>query len=217
MAFEPAEALRDKEPRRVLFARRDGEDVGYVGLRREHKWERRPPLGHRHGRHLLRHSCRTARPGAPGRRHRPDGHDQARGASPSTTRCSAGSAARGPPATSRPGTAPGSASSTSARPGRCASYEDDCDVVVEVEDRYAPWNAGRWRLTASGGSGTAARTSDAAEVTLDVAVLGCGLPGTRHRRAAAGGARAGAPRRAPTPSWRGRCGPLVEPEPSIGF
>lgn len=45
MTLEPPEALRDKERRRILFARRDGVDVGYVGLRREHKWDRARPSG----------------------------------------------------------------------------------------------------------------------------------------------------------------------------
>jgi GNAT superfamily N-acetyltransferase len=39
------EELRDKEPWRVLFARRDGVDVGFAMFRREHKWERARPAG----------------------------------------------------------------------------------------------------------------------------------------------------------------------------
>lgn len=51
------------------------------------------------------------------------------------------------------------------------SYDADCDVVVELTDRFAPWNAGRWRLAASGGSGTAARTDAPADVTVSVHAL----------------------------------------------
>lgn len=39
------EELRDKEPWRVLFARRDGVDVGFAMFRRTHKWERERPAG----------------------------------------------------------------------------------------------------------------------------------------------------------------------------
>jgi hypothetical protein len=39
------EHLRDKEPWRVLFARRDGVDVGFALFRRTHKWERARPAG----------------------------------------------------------------------------------------------------------------------------------------------------------------------------
>ncbi len=39
------EELRDKESWRVLFARRDGVDVGFAMFRRTHKWERARPAG----------------------------------------------------------------------------------------------------------------------------------------------------------------------------
>ena len=45
LALEPPRQLRDKERRRVLFARRDGEDIGFTGLRREHKWDDARPSG----------------------------------------------------------------------------------------------------------------------------------------------------------------------------
>ena len=37
-------------------------------------------------------------------------------------------------------------------------YAEDCDVVVEVTDASAPWQAGRWRLKVSGGSMNVDRT-----------------------------------------------------------
>lgn len=56
-------------------------------------------------------------------------------------------------------------------------YEDDCDVVVEVADEPAPWNAGRWRIRVKDGVGEATRTDDEAEVSLPVAALGAAYLG----------------------------------------
>ncbi len=42
---ETAADLRGKEPMRILFARRGGEDVGLAAFRREHKWEKSRPGG----------------------------------------------------------------------------------------------------------------------------------------------------------------------------
>ena len=69
---------------------------------------------------------------------------------------------------------------------------------------------------ASAGSGSASRTDDAADVTLDVAVLGAGFLG----HPIGGLLRAGlvqstAPVR--TTSWPARCAPLVAPGAPIGF
>jgi hypothetical protein len=52
------------------------------------------------------------------------------------------------------------------------SYADDCDVVVEMADPAAPWQAGRWRIVASGGEGSATRTDAEADLEVPVAVLG---------------------------------------------
>jgi predicted acetyltransferase len=46
-------------------------------------------------------------------------------------------------------------------------YALDGDVVLEVEDSFCPWNAGRWRI---GGAGVEATEADA-ELRLDVADL----------------------------------------------
>ncbi|MEU3773344.1 GNAT family N-acetyltransferase [Streptomyces sp. NPDC032472] len=54
-------------------------------------------------------------------------------------------------------------------------YGAAVDVVLEVEDGFCPWNAGRWRLTAAGGAGggvRCVRTGDAAELALSVRELG---------------------------------------------
>jgi GNAT superfamily N-acetyltransferase len=56
-------------------------------------------------------------------------------------------------------------------------YEADCDVVVEVADTSAPWNAGRWRIRVKDGTGEATRTDDDAEVSLPVTALGAAYLG----------------------------------------
>lgn len=215
MAFEPPEALRDKEARRVIFARRDGADVGYVGLRREHKWERARPSG------TVTVGAFCGLPAARLALARRVVDLDLMG----TTKLESIGAddpllawLGGPRDTGDlqmwDSTWIRLVDLGAAWPLR--SYEGDCDVVVEVEDRHAPWNAGRWRLGASGGSGTAVRTTDTAEVTLDVAVLGAGFLGhgiggllraglVREHRPGAYAELARAMRT------------LVAPEPSIGF
>ncbi|WP_067179089.1 GNAT family N-acetyltransferase [Microtetraspora niveoalba] len=63
------------------------------------------------------------------------------------------------------------------------AYAAPVDLVIEVEDRVCPWNAGRFRLVASGGTGTAKasceRTGDPADVTLPVDALGAAYLGGR--------------------------------------
>ncbi|MEE1739252.1 GNAT family N-acetyltransferase [Streptomyces sp. BE147] len=53
------------------------------------------------------------------------------------------------------------------------TYRTPVDVVLEVEDAFCPWNAGRWRLTAdSEGGATCRRTEDGADLALSVRELG---------------------------------------------
>lgn len=83
-------------------------------------------------------------------------------------------------------------------------YSAPVDLVIEVTDRDLPDNAGRWRLTTAGSGGAAAggsaagaadgfaascsRTSDAADVVLDIAELGAAyLGGTRISTLASSG------------------------------
>jgi hypothetical protein len=56
-------------------------------------------------------------------------------------------------------------------------YEADCDVIVEVTDEQAAWNAGRWRVRVKDGTGEATRTDDDAEVALPVSALGAAYLG----------------------------------------
>lgn len=50
-------------------------------------------------------------------------------------------------------------------------YADDCDLVVEVIDASAPWQAGRWRLRVRGGSMSVDRTDDAPDLVWPVQEL----------------------------------------------
>jgi hypothetical protein len=215
LAFEPAEALRDKEPRRVLFARRDGEDVGFVGLRREHKWDNARPSGTV----TVGTFCGTPAARLAIARRIVDLDLMG------TTKLENVGAddpllgwVGGPRDTGDLQTWDSTwvrlVDLAAAWPLR--SYEDDCDVVVEVEDRYAPWNAGRWRLTVSGGQGVASRTDDPADVTLDVKVLGAGFLG----HGIGGLLRAGLVREHRPGAYAELARAMrttVAPEPSIGF
>lgn len=69
-------------------------------------------------------------------------------------------------------------------------YSCELNVVLEVTDQLLPDNAGRWRLRAGGPSGgaTCERTSEPADVALDVRELGAAyLGGTRLGVLAAAG------------------------------
>ena len=61
-------------------------------------------------------------------------------------------------------------------------WSADLDLVLEVEDRVCPWNTGRWRVRAAGGTATCERTSDPADVHLPVGVLGAAYLGGRSVR-----------------------------------
>lgn len=52
------------------------------------------------------------------------------------------------------------------------TYSAPVDLVLQVDDDVCPWNAGRWRLSADETGCVAARTSAAADLTLDVRDLG---------------------------------------------
>ncbi|MEU5717512.1 GNAT family N-acetyltransferase [Streptomyces sp. NPDC020403] len=53
------------------------------------------------------------------------------------------------------------------------SYRSPVNVVLDVEDSFCPWNAGRWRLTADAkGVASCRRTEDPADLALSVRELG---------------------------------------------
>ncbi|MER7758239.1 GNAT family N-acetyltransferase [Streptomyces sp. NPDC097619] len=52
------------------------------------------------------------------------------------------------------------------------TYGTPVDVVLEVEDAFCPWNAGRWRLSGDAKGAVCARTEDPADLALSVKELG---------------------------------------------
>ncbi|GAA5117698.1 GNAT family N-acetyltransferase [Alloalcanivorax gelatiniphagus] len=215
MASEPPEQLRDKERRRVLLARRDGVDVGFTGLRREHKWNHARPSG------TVTVGTLCGDPAARLALARRVVDLDLMG----TTKLE--NIGVDDPLLGWVGGPRGTGDlqtwdSTWVRlvdlqaAWALRGYEGDCDVVAEVEDRHAPWNAGRWRLAASGGAGTAVRTDAPAEVTLGVDVLGAGFLG----HGTGGRLRAGLVREHRPGAYAELARAmrtLVAPEPSIGF
>jgi GNAT superfamily N-acetyltransferase len=167
---ETPQRLRDKEPRRTLYAVRDGVDVGLATFRRTHKWEQQRPQG------TLEVIALVGEPAARLALLRRLVEFDLMGT------------------VKLPNTAvddplwhwigPRSASDVlpveglwlrvvdleAALPLR--SYDGECDVVVDLVDPLAPWQAGRWRIVVAGGEGRAERTDTAADVSLPVAALG---------------------------------------------
>ncbi|MET7453329.1 GNAT family N-acetyltransferase [Streptomyces sp. NPDC005574] len=60
---------------------------------------------------------------------------------------------------------------------RARTYQAPVDVVLEVEDAFCPWNAGRWRLTGDAKGASCERTEDAADLALSVRELGAAYLG----------------------------------------
>ena len=52
------------------------------------------------------------------------------------------------------------------------SYDEECDVVVELDDLAAPWQAGRWRIVVRDGEGSATRTDAEPDLELPISALG---------------------------------------------
>ena len=50
-------------------------------------------------------------------------------------------------------------------------YSAPLDVGLDVEDERCPWNSGRWRLAADTDGCSVDRTSDSADISLDVSLL----------------------------------------------
>lgn len=209
------EAMRDKEPMRFLFAQRDGVDVGVTAFRREHKWEQGNPAGKMEVFALvgepatrlallrrlvdfdLMGSVTVPQIGVDD----PVWHwIETRVASDVKTHDNVWLRIIDLPA---------------ALPLR--SYAEDCDVVVEVADPAAPWQAGRWRIVAHGGEGSASRTDAEPDLEVPVSVLGSAyLGGTnllaRQRAGVLAERRPGAIREL----WRAFRSDLA-PAPATGF
>jgi predicted N-acetyltransferase YhbS len=171
------ESLRDKEPWRVLFARRDGEDVGFAAFQRSHRWEHGRPAGElavwtvagepATRLALLRRLLDldligTVRIGTLGADD-PLLHWVA-----------------GPRAAAKVVTTDNLWVRLVDLPEALEhrSWGAPCAVAVDVADRSAPWNAGTWRVEAdASGSASVTRTSADPEVSLDVALLGAAYLG----------------------------------------
>lgn len=69
------------------------------------------------------------------------------------------------------------------------TYAAPVDLVLEVADEFCPWNAGRWRLSGDASGARCERTSDAADVALDVRELGSLFLGGVSASALAGAGR----------------------------
>jgi GNAT superfamily N-acetyltransferase len=171
------EHQRDKEPWRVLFARRDGTDVGFAMFRRTHKWERARPSGTLEVRLLV---------GDPASRLR-------------LLRRLVDFDLIGIVTVSGVGTddpllawvgGPRAASDVAIYDSLWVRLVDlplalqqrawsaACDVVVQVADTFAAWNAGAWRIhTDATGAATVERTTAAADVSLGVEALGAAYLG----------------------------------------
>ncbi|HLR83673.1 MAG TPA: GNAT family N-acetyltransferase [Nocardioidaceae bacterium] len=209
------EQKRDKEPLRFLFAERDGEDAGLVAFRRFHHWEGGRPQG--------RVEVFDLR-GEPAVRlallRRLLEFDLV-----STVVVS--HVGDDDPIWSWVG--PRGTEKVEAHenlwiriidlPEALAlrAYAGDCDVVVDVEDPAAPWQAGVWRIRVRDGAANAERTDDPAEITLPIAVLGAAyLGGTNlvamHRAGLLDERRAGAVAQL----WRAFRTDLA-PDPSLNF
>jgi GNAT superfamily N-acetyltransferase len=171
------EHLRDKEPGRVLFARRNGADVGFAGFRRTHKWERARPGGE------LTVWALVGDPAAKlAMLRRLLDFDLIATVKIGTVGVDDPLMlwAGGPRATSDVAIydslwvrlvdlAPALQERAWAAP---------CDVVVQVSDPVAPWNDGRWRIRADDtGVATVRRTQAEPDVSLAVEALGAAYLG----------------------------------------
>ena len=58
------------------------------------------------------------------------------------------------------------------------SYAADGEIVFEVRDKQCPWNAGAWRLSASGGKGSVEKADASVDISLDASALGSAYLGT---------------------------------------
>lgn len=159
---------RDQEPTRVLWATRDGRDVGYAALRRKQKWDSGRPQGEVE----VLGSC-----GEPAARlallRRALDLDL-------TSSVAVHEVSTDDPLWHWIGPRAAEVKVfdniwlrfvdlATALPQR--EYAEDCDLVVEVSDPAAPWQAGRWRLRVTGGSMSVDRTDAEPDLAWTVAEL----------------------------------------------
>ncbi|HEX6246381.1 MAG TPA: GNAT family N-acetyltransferase [Nocardioidaceae bacterium] len=211
------EELRDKEAWRVLFARRDGMDVGFAMFRRTHKWERARPAGE------LTVWALVGEPAAQlALLRRLVDFDLIGTVKVNTVGVD-------DPLLLWVG-GPRSASDVATYDSlwvrlvdlpealQARTWSAPCDVVVEVVDDGAPWNAGRWRIGANAlGEAAVERTTAEADVRLGVEALGAAYLGggnlvAAHRAGLVAEQRAGAV----AELWRAMRTEVV-PAAAVGF
>ena len=176
MGHLSAEEKRDGEPPRILFAVRDGRDLGYVVFKRKHKWTNARPAAEV--------SVGSVSGGPAARlallRRVTDldlaGSVKVHGVGESDPLLSWVHGPRGLgavlPYDSLWVRLVDLPQALAAR-----GYEAACDVVVEVADEPAPWNAGRWRIRIADGTADVSRSDDDPEVSLPVSALGAAYLG----------------------------------------
>ncbi|MEU5636575.1 GNAT family N-acetyltransferase [Streptomyces rishiriensis] len=69
------------------------------------------------------------------------------------------------------------------------TYQTPVDVVLEVEDAFCPWNAGRWRLSGDAKGAVCASTADSPDLALSVRELGAAYLGGVSLASLAGAGR----------------------------
>lgn len=172
------EVRKEKEPRQVMFAQRDGELTGYAVFRRTPKWDDdNNPVGE-----VSVHELATT--------------DAASYVAlvrrlvdlDLTTKVTVSSRSPDDPLIAWAG-GPRSVGTTISdalwlrlvevdRALAARQYAAPCDVVLDVVDDLCDWNAGRWRLTVDdAGSATCRPSDDPAEVRLPVGALGAAYLG----------------------------------------
>jgi predicted acetyltransferase len=167
---ELPEDLRDKERRRYLFAVRDGVDAGYAAFRRTHKWERNRPSG------TVQVDALSGDPAAELAllRRLVDLDLMASVRLPEIGHDDPLRHWIGPRADTEAVPVDNLwlrlVDLEAALPLRW--YAGACDVVVDVADEHAPWQAGRWRIKVHAGEGRAERTDADPEVSLPASALG---------------------------------------------
>jgi len=171
------EWLRDKEPWRVLFAQRDGGDVGFAMFRREAKWEQARPAGSMDVFLVV---------GEPATRlallRRLVDFDLVGTVKLRTSGAEDPVLAwvGGPRSTSGVETYDSLWIRLVDLPEALAArtWSAPCDVVVEVADTAAPWNDGRWRIHAdAAGTAVAERTTAEPDLRLPIEALGAAYLG----------------------------------------
>ncbi|MGZ4483738.1 MAG: GNAT family N-acetyltransferase [Nocardioidaceae bacterium] len=177
IGYQLPEHLRDKESWRVLFARRNGGDVGFAMFRRTHKWERARPSGE---------LAVWAVVGDPAARlallRRLVDFDLIGTVKIGTVGVDDPLLlwVGGPRSTSDLATYDSLWVRLVDLPEALQdrAWSAPCDVVVEVADTAAPWNQGSWRIRADhAGRVTVERTTAESDVRLRVEALGAAYLG----------------------------------------